>query len=150
MKNFFIFFALLMTGSLVAQTPMGNRRIGRPAIPQAQGPVSKPEPKTAEELVEAEMPEIIEAVELDPFEAAVVSSILTRYVQQRIELQILELPADQTREALEKIERAERAELESGLPPEKFEAMISLKENRYNTKKLKKEKKRKKKKQKPE
>ena len=149
MKNFFIFFALLLTGSLAAQTPLGNQRIGRPAIPQAQGPVSKPEPKTAEEMVEAEMPAIIEAVELDSFEAAVVSSILTRHVQQRMELRILELDPDQTREALEKIERSERAELESGLPPEKYEAMISLKENRYNTKKLKKEKK-KKKKQKPE
>lgn len=150
MKNFFIFFALLMTGSLAAQTPLGNQRIGRPAIPQAQGPVSKPEPKTAEELVEEEMPGIIEAVQLDPFEAAVVSSILTRHVKQRMELRILELDQDQTREALEKIELSERAELESGLPPEKYEAMISLKENRYNTKKLKKDKKKKKKKQKPE
>ncbi|MDG1573051.1 hypothetical protein OZ410_12040 [Robiginitalea sp. M366] len=118
---------------------------GRNAIPQAETPAKKPEPKTAEEIVEDAMPQIIEAAALNDFEAAVVSATLTKYVQQRIELRILELTPEQTREALENIEQAERAELEQGLPPEKFEAMMALKENGYDAKRFKKKEKRKKK-----
>ncbi len=146
MKNALLFLALIGIFSVSLNAQMRNGRYGRTAIPQAQTPPQKPEPKTAEELVSAEMPEIIEAVELNDFEAAVVSSILTKYVQQRIELQILKLQGDQAREAYEKIDRAEREELESGLPPEKFQAMMELKENGYNAKKLEKKKKKRKKK----
>jgi hypothetical protein len=118
----------------------------RNAIPQAETPEKKPEPKTAEEIVAGEMPGIIEAAELNDFEAAVVRSSLTNYVQQRIELEILKLSPEDTREALEKINLAHRQELEAGLPPEKYQAMVQLQENGYNTKKLEKEKRKKKKK----
>ena len=90
-----------------------------------------------------EMPKIIEAVELNDFEAAVVSSILTKYVQQRIELQILKLSPEDTREALEEIAQAQRKEMEQGLPPEKYQAILDLEESGY--KKVKKKKKKKKK-----
>lgn len=125
-----------------------NRYYGRNAIPQADAPDKKPEPLTAEEIVENEMPNIIEAVGLNDFEAAVVSSILTKYVKQRIELRILELEPEQSRAAYEKIDRAEREELMQGLPPDKFEAMEALKESGYDAKKLKKKEKRKRKKSK--
>lgn len=137
-------FLILCSTSLTAQ--IGARRFGRSAIPQAQTPPKKPEPKTAEEIVAGEMPKISEAAELNDFETAVVSSILTKYVQQRIELRILKLDPDTTREALEKIEREEREELRLGLPAEKYEAMIELKENGYNAKKLQKKRKKRKKK----
>jgi hypothetical protein len=119
---------------------------GRSLVPQAESPEKKPEPKTAEEIVAEEMPGIIEAAELNDFEAAVVRSSLTQYVQQRIELEILKMSPEDTREALEKINLAHRQELEAGLPPEKYQAMVQLQENNYNTKKLEKEKRKKKKK----
>jgi len=119
---------------------------GRSMVPQAETPEKKPEAKTAEEIVAEEMPGIIEAAELNDFEAAVVRSSLTEYVQKRIELDILKLSPEDSREALEKINLAHRQELEAGLPPEKYQAMVQLQENGYNTKKLEKEKRKKKKK----
>ena len=146
MRNDFALAVLLILFSTSITAQIGARRFGRSAIPQAQTPVKKPEPKTAEEIVAGEMPKITEAAALNDFESAVVSSILTKYVQQRIELRILKLDPDTTREALEKIEREEREELRLGLPAEKYEAMIELKENGYNAKKLQKKRKKRKKK----
>ncbi|MBC2840688.1 hypothetical protein [Robiginitalea sp. SC105] len=122
----------------------GGRR--RNVVPQAEAPPKKVEPKTAEELVSEEMPGIIQAVGLNEFEAAVVSSILTKYVQKRMELQILELTPEATQEALERLGIDQRRELEEGLPEDKYQAMIELEESRYNTKKFKKKKKKQKKK----
>ncbi|MBT8307852.1 MAG: hypothetical protein KJN85_13005, partial [Maribacter sp.] len=58
---------------------------GRSAIPQAQTPQKEPENLTADEIVDNEMPAIAEAIELNEFETAVLSSILKKYVQERIE-----------------------------------------------------------------
>ena len=104
---------------------------------------SEPKAKmaTAEELVADEMPRITEALELNDFEQAVVSSILTKYVQQRIELQILKLPKDQTLAALEKIAENQNLELKQGLPADKYEAFVELQENGYKGKKKRKKKK---------
>lgn len=118
----------------------------RNAIPQAQAPPKKPEPKTAEDIVNDELPKIVEAAELNAFEEAVVRMALTNYVQQRIELDILKLDPDTMREALEKINLEHRAELEAGLPAEKYEAIVKLQESGYDTRKLEKEKRKKKKK----
>ena len=87
--------------------------------------------------------EITEALELNAFEEAVVSSVLTKYTQQRIELQILQLPKDKAREAYEKIAENQERELKQGLPPEKFEAFMELAENGFKAKKKKKKKKKK-------
>ncbi len=146
MRTFFLFSVLLMAGMQLVEAQYGyggyyGRR--RSVVPQAETPVKEPEPKTAEELVAEEMPKIIEAVELNEFEAAVVSTILTKYVQQRIELQILKLSPEDTREALENIAQAQREEMEQSLPAEKYEAILDLEQNGY--KKLKKKKKKKKK-----
>ena len=73
----------------------GNRGYGygrgRSAIPQAQTPEKEPENLTAEEIVDNEMPAIASALELNEFETAVLSSVLKKYVQERIEMQILKL-----------------------------------------------------------
>ena len=87
------------------------------------------------------MPKIIEALELNDFEQAVVSSILTKYVQQSIELQLLKLPADKTREATEKIRENQKEELKAGLPEDKFNQLVELQKEGY--KKIKKKKKKK-------
>ena len=91
------------------------------------------------------MPKISEVLDLNAFEEAVVNSILTKYVQKRIELQILELPKDQTNEAMEKIAKDQTRELEQGLPKEKFEAYLELQKHGFNSKKIRKKKKKKKK-----
>lgn len=113
-------------------------------IPRSPEPERKPENLTAEEIVNREMPRIIEAIELNDFEQAVVSSILTKYVQQSIELQILKLPADKAREAAEKISKNQKEELQAGLPEEKYNKLVELQKQGY--KKLKKQKKKQKKK----
>lgn len=149
MKQFFFLLIVLMAAPQWGHSQMG--RYGtfgpqRTSIPRGPGPeAQKEEPKTAEELVAAEMPKIKEALELNPFEEAVVSSVLTKYVQQRIELQILALPAEQTREAHERIAENQKADLQQGLPEEKFELFMELMENGFDTKKAKKERKKKKK-----
>ena len=131
-----------------AQYGYGNRYYGRQrsAVPRADEPEKKAEPLTAEQIVDNEMPQLTEALELNDFEQAVVSTILTKYIQQHIELQLLKLDADQTREGLEKIRTNQEAELKAGLPEEKYNAFVELQKNGF--KKNKKEKKKKKKKKK--
>ena len=113
-------------------------------ISEAPGP--EEDPKTAEELVALEMPKITEALELNDFEQAVVSSVLTKYTQKRIELQLLKLPKDDAMAAYEELAAAQKEELQQGLPPEKFEAFMELAEDGFNSKKARKKKKQKKKK----
>ncbi len=119
----------------------GSQRSALPRGPEA--PPKEEGPKTAEELVEEQMPKISEALELTDFEQAVVSSILTKYVQQRIELQILELPREDTMRALEKIAENQNNELQAGLPPEKYEAYLDLQENGFKKSRKKQKKKKK-------
>lgn len=124
----------------------GNQR--RSSLPR--GPVQEKEevkPKTAEEIVDMQMPRILEVIDLNPFEEAVVRSIMNKYVQQSIELRLLQLDADQTREGMEKIRRNQEAELKAGLPPAKFEAFQELREEGFY--KMKKKKKKRKKGKKP-
>lgn len=145
MKKLIFLFILVLSGTQLLSAQMG--RYGtygpqRSAIPRGpEAPAKEEEPKTAEELVAAEMPKITEELELNDFEQAVVSSILTKYVQQRIELQILNLPKDQTMAALEKIAHEQDLELKQGLPEEKYEAFVELQENGFKGKKKRKKKK---------
>ncbi len=122
---------------------------GRSGIPQAQEPQKEPENLTADEIVDNEMPEIAAALELNGFETAVLSSVLKKYVQERIEMQILKLTPDKMREKMEKITERQEEELKAGLPMEKYEAFVELQKNgvaKTNKEKKKKEKKQKKKK----
>jgi hypothetical protein len=155
-----VLFTLLLTGVEVqAQYGYGNGYggygyggrgtgygRGRTAIPQAQTPQKEPEPMTADEIVDNEMPEIASALELNDFETAVLSSILKKFVQERIEMQILKLEPDQMREQMEKITQRQTEELKAGLPLEKYEAFVELQKNGVS--KTKKEKKKKEKRQK--
>ncbi len=129
---------------------MYGRRIS--AIPRSvnqMGEDNKPKNLTAEEIVAEQMPAFKEALGLTVFEEAVVSSILTKYVQQRIELQILKLEPQKMRESFEEIQRNQEKELQSGLPPEKFEAYMNLQEENFkNLDKKAKEKKKKRRKKK--
>lgn len=120
----------------------------RSAIPQVQETPKEPEPKTAEQIVDGEMPEIAATLELNEFESAVLSSILKKYLQKRIEMQILELSPEQMREGMEKITKAQDEELKAGLSMEKYEAFVEMQKSGLQKakKQKKKEKKRKKKK----
>ncbi len=135
-----ILLALMGFSELHAQVNRGMYGRQRSGIPRT--PVEKPEPKpqTAEEIVAEQMPKITEAIGLNDFEQAVVSSILTRYVDQRIQLQLLELSPEKMREGLEKIQTNQQAELKAGLPEEKFNALEEYQKNGYRIKKKKKKK----------
>ena len=152
-------FALLLTGvELQAQYGYGGGGYGyggrgtygrgRSSIPQAQEPQKEPENLTAEEIVDKEMPAIAGALELNEFETAVLSSVLKKYVQERIEMQILKLSPDKMREKMEEITARQDEELKAGLPLEKYEAFVELQKNgvaKTNKEKKKKEKRKKKK-----
>ncbi|KAB5491608.1 MULTISPECIES: hypothetical protein [Flagellimonas] len=151
---FFLAFllGLLSMNDLVAQYGYGSpygygSRYGRQRnmVPQAGPTESKKDetPPTADEIVDDQMPSITEALGLDPFEQAVVRTSLVQSVQQRIELQILQLEPLQMKEEIEKIERRQNEELKAGLPEDKYNAFLELQENRFNTKKVKKKKKKK-------
>ncbi|GAB5474425.1 MAG: hypothetical protein Mars2KO_25240 [Maribacter sp.] len=146
-KYLIAFFIVLLTGAEVqAQYGYGGggygyggygggyganrgRGLGRgygSAIPQADTPKEAPKPKTAAEIVDGEMPAIAETLNLDEFETAVLSTTLKKYVQERIELQILKLPADKMREAFDKITVRQDEDLKAGLPLEKYEAFVKM------------------------
>lgn len=149
MKKLIFILTLVMASTQLLSAQMGRYGTFAPqgsSLPRGpEAPAREEEPKTAEELVAEQMPKISEALELNDFEEAVVSSILTKYVQQRIELQILKLPKEQTMAALEKIAKAQDSELKQGLPAEKYEAFLDLQENGFKgTKKKKKRQKKKK------
>ncbi|WP_243396928.1 hypothetical protein [Flagellimonas pacifica] len=140
--------AIFASDSLIAQYGYGSpygygSRYGRQrnAIPQAQSTPKEPEKLTAEEIVNEQMPSITEAINLDPFEEAVVRTTLIKSVQQRIELQILELEGSKIKEAVEKIRDRQNEELKAGLPEDKYKAFLELQENRFKVKKKKKKKK---------
>lgn len=143
---------VLSTSDLMAQYGYGSpygygSRYGRQQsmVPQAGPTESKKDetPPTAEEIVDEQMPSITEALALDPFEQAVVRTSLVQSVQQRIELQILQLEPLKMKEEVEKIEKRQNDELKAGLPEDKYNAFIELQENRFNAKKTKKKKKKK-------
>jgi len=125
----------------------GMGRQGGSTVPQAQVAPEKPEPKTAEQIVDDQMPSIAEALVLNDFESAVVSSILKKYVQERIEAQILKLPPEKMGEAFKKIAERQDEELKMSLPPEKYDAFLNLQQDGV-AKTIKKNKKSKRKKNK--
>jgi hypothetical protein len=115
----------------------GRRRI----VPQTQEPREKAEPMTADEMVAAEMPKLTKALSLTDFEQAVITTILTKYVQQRIEVQILNLSPEKTLEAYEKINLNQDEEFKASLPEDKYEALVEYQKNGGKKVKSKKKKK---------
>jgi hypothetical protein len=158
-KFFMLLIILLGSSEIYAQYGYGNGGYGyggrgnygygrqRSAIPQAQETEKEPEPKTAEQLVDGEMPGITEALGLNDFEQAVLSSVLKKYVQERIEARILKLPPEKMREVYENITKRQDEELKAGLPLEKYEAFVALQQDGV-AKTIKKKKKEKRKKSK--
>lgn len=147
-----IVLALFGTLSVSAQYGYGSgygygNRYGygrsRSAIPQTQVEPKKEDPLTPEEIVEQEMPNIVEQVNLNEFESAVVSSILIKYLKKRQEILLLELEPNKTREALEAIYKGQETELKQGLPEDKYEAFVKLQEDGFKKSKKKKKKKKK-------
>lgn len=150
----------LLSAEIQAQYGYGGRGYGygsgygygygrqRSAVPQIEENHKEPEPMTADQIVDAEMPGIAEALELNEFEKAVLSSVLKKYIKERIEMQILKLDADQMRAGMEKITKKQDEELKAGLPIEKYDAFVEMQKNGLKKTKIqkKKEKKRKKKK----
>ena len=120
MKKLIFLLFLALTAGFSSQAQMGRYGIydsGRSSLPRGpEVPAKEEEPKTAEELVAAEMPKITEALELNDFEQAVVSSVLTKYTQKRIELQLLQLPKDDAMAAYEE-QKAWRASAATALTP---------------------------------
>ena len=146
-----LFVITLITSEIQAQYGYGNGsyRGGRQrnTIPQAQSIPKEEKPKTAEQIVDEQMPSIVEALELNAFEEAIVSSTLKKYMQERIEIQILKLPNDKAREAYVSIAKRQDQELKAGLPADKYEAFLSLQATGLaKAKKEKRKEKRKKKK----
>ena len=150
-KKLFFFFLMLTLSGTTAMAQYGSGRgyngygYGRQnnGIPQTDQTPEKEDPPTAKEIVDSQMPTITETLELNAFEQAVMTSVLTKYIQQRIELQILQLSQDKTREALDDIVENEDEELKAGLPEEKYEAFKQLQKDGFQKtkKKTKKDKK---------
>jgi len=138
-----VVFCLIGTEMVSAQFGNNNRfgRQQRSAIPQAQTPPEEPKPKTADELVDEQMPRITQEIGLDPFEEAVVRSTLVKYVTKRLELQILKLEPKKMKEEYEKLADLQTEELKAGLPEDKYQAYVELEQRRFQGKKKKKKKK---------
>lgn len=149
--QYFTIILILIASDAIAQygygSPYGNR-FGRQrsSIPQAQTPPKEPEKLTAEEMVDLQMPKIKETLELDPFEEAIVRTILTNSVQKKMELQILQLEPQKMREEYEKINTQQNTEMEASLPEEKYQAFLKMMDNPEKMQRQSKKKKRKKKK----
>ena len=140
-------FILLGLNSVEAQYRNGYPGYGRQnsIIPRSNDPKPEAKPLTAEEMVEKQMPNISQAAGLNEFEQAVVSSILTKYVQKAIELQILGLDENTTKEQLQQIKKDQEAELKAGLPDEKFNIIKEIQEEGFRKVKSRQKKKKKKK-----
>ncbi len=125
---------------------MNQNRFGRGRSVIPQGPTAteqEPEKLTAEEYVDQEMPKFVETMGLDPFEEAVVRSVLVKSVQKRMELQILKLEPKKMQEEYEKTIKEQDAELKTSLPPEKYQIYLEMRENPTKAKRKQKKKKKK-------
>jgi hypothetical protein len=101
-------------------------------VPRSMTEMRKePENLTAEQIVAQQMPAFKEALGLTVFEEAILSTVLTKYVQQRIELQILKLDPQKMKEQYQIIQENQEKELQQSLPPEKFEAYMELQEENF-------------------
>lgn len=152
MKLKFYFLALL---SFLFLTPInaeaqfgrntnnyGRRTNNGPStIPRGPSGTKEKEPQTAEQLVDDQMPNIIETLGLDPFEQAVVRTSLVSFAQKVIEMQILKLEPETLQEEFKRLKKIRNEELKAGLPTEKYESFVELSENNFRPVKKKKRKK---------
>lgn len=113
----------------------------RSRVPQVQTPQKKAEPLTPEQMVDNEMPKITKSIELNDFEKAILRSTLLRFLKSRNEVILLELPPKETQESIKKLFDKQDAELKAGLPQDKYEAFVALRDNGFKKKKKKRKKK---------
>jgi len=142
----FVVLSIFFVSVDVQSQFMNQNRFGRQRGAIPQGPTAaqqEPEKLTAEDYVEEQMPRLIEVMELDPFEQAVVRSILVKSVQKRMELQIMKLEPNKMKEEFKKALKAQDEELEASLPPEKYKIYMEMRENPSKAKRKQKKKKRK-------
>lgn len=150
-KLFFALLAILLSlPSLEAQYGYGygygngyGRNRMRNQFPDTQSQEKK-EPLTAEEIVELQMPKILEVIDFNAFEQAIMKTTLTKYIKKYMELEILKLEGDKMKESVERLQKEQKEELKAALPKDKFDAFYALQEEGY--KKARKNKKKKKKK----
>ena len=149
-KNFLAILIMMLSG-VVLQAQFGNGMYnnglgngmygrGMSAVPRTAEPEKKVEPQTAEQMVDAEMPALKEALDLNEFEYAVLKTTLTKYVQEGIELRLLQLSPEKTWEGMENISARQKEELEASLPQEKFEKLQSIQKEGYKKESKKKKK----------
>ncbi len=133
-------FVLMISAEAMAQYGYGGYGYGRrdmygrrmSVVPRTMTEMNRePENLTAEQIVEQQMPAFKEALGLTVFEEAILSTVLTKYVQQRIELQILKLDPQKMKEQYQIIQENQEKELQQSLPPEKFEAYMELQEENF-------------------
>ena len=116
----------------------GRRKSLAPQEPMRQ---DKPENLTAEQIVDIQMPSLTETLGLSVFEQAVVRTILVNSIQKSIELQLLKLDQEKTKEVIERIQKEQDEALKTGLPLDKYEAFVVLQEEGFKKPKKKKKKK---------
>lgn len=140
-KSILLLFFVLAALGLNAQVGYTDQYYGAGNRGMRQSPREEAKPLTPEEVVAQQMPKLTEALELDEFEQAILSSVLTKYAKKHSELIILQLPNDKMREAMDQLKKDQQAELESSLPAEKYKMLVELQENGFKKRKGKKRKK---------
>ena len=117
----------------------------RSSVPRTNVAAEPDAPLTAEEITELEMVKVKEALAIDPFEEAILRSILLEFTKKRIELQILKVDPKTLTESFRKLNDLENERLKTELSFATYEKLIELKERNFKKLKDNSEKKKKKK-----
>ncbi len=120
----------------------------RSSVPRANVAAEPDAPLTAEEITELEMVKVKEVLVIDPFEEAILRSIVLEFTKKRIELQILKGDPKTLSESFRKLNDLENERLKTELSLATYEKLLELKERNFKKLKDNSEKKRKKKKKK--
>ena len=120
----------------------------RSSVPRANVAAEPDAPLTAEEITELEMVKVKEVLVIDPFEEAILRSIVLEFTKKRIELQILKGDPKTLSESFRKLNDVENERLKTELSLATYEKLLELKERNFKKLKDNSEKKRKKKKKK--
>ena len=120
----------------------------RSSVPRANVAAEPDAPLTAEEITELEMVKVKEVLVIDPFEEAILRSIVLEFTKKRIELQILKGDPKTLSESFRKLNDLENERLKTELSLATYKKLLELKERNFKKLKDNSEKKRKKKKKK--
>ena len=120
----------------------------RSSVPRANVAAEPDAPLTAEDITELEMVKVKEVLVIDPFEEAILRSIVLEFTKKRIELQILKGDPKTLSESFRKLNDLENERLKTELSLATYEKLLELKERNFKKLKDNSEKKRKKKKKK--